>query len=241
MQTTNTQPFSVEESLDRFVESVETPPEPDGLWHPSSISSLCDRKSLYEIRGTPKEPLTARTKRIFRVGHLLHEFVQSAIAADPSVIAFWSEVPIDAPDLRITGHADGLIEFDDSYEVLEFKTIKSTAFKYGDLPKPDHISQVSLYMKVLREYGTVLPNGTRIDPLGDKLRRARIIYVSKDDLLIGEYPIFWTDARNREIEDKLVVLETHLEEGTLPDRLPTGPKGRHYLCGYCPFQSLCWE
>jgi hypothetical protein len=234
-------PFSVEASIDAYVESVETPREPDGLWHPSSISSPCDRKSIYEINGYPKEPIPARTKRVFRVGHILHQFVQDAIAADPTVEAFWPEVGIKAPALGITGHADGLLRFKDgSYEVLEFKTISSRAFKYGDLPKPDHIIQVSLYMKILREHGGTADDGW-FDPLGDLLPRARIVYVSKDDLLIGEYKVLWTDARNQEILDKLATLNGHRDAGTLPERLPMTGSKRHYLCGYCPFQTLCWE
>ena len=227
--------------MDAYVDQIESIREPDGLWHPSSISSPCDRKSIYEYRGAEKEPLTARTKRIFRVGHILHEFIQTAIEADPSVRGFWPEVPIVAGPLMVTGHADGLLEHESGeYEVLEFKTIKSTAFRYNDLPKADHILQVSLYLKVLREYGTVLPSVT-LPPLGDMLRRARVVYVSKDDLQIGEYPILWSEARNRQIEDKLVVLNAHRLEGTLPDRLPASGAKRHYLCGYCPFQTQCWE
>ena len=236
--------FSVETSLDRYVEAIAEPREPDGLWHPSSLGG-CDRKALYEVRGTPKSnPPDARTRRVFRVGHLMHEFVQTAIALDPSVLRFFAEVALDAPDLRVTGHADGLLtHVDGSWEVLEFKTISSRAFQYGDLPKPDHVGQLSLYMKVLREYGG--RSGPEkfqevIPPLGERLARGRVIYVSKDDLRIGEYGITWSDAKDEEIRAKLARLESYREAGTLPDRLPVNGSKRHYLCGYCPFQDHCW-
>ena len=195
--------FSVADSLDRYIEAIAEPREPDGLWHPSSLGG-CDRKALYEVRGTPKSnPPDARTRRVFRVGHLMHEFVQAAIAHDPSVLRFYPEVGLEAPDLRVTGHADGLLmHVDGSWEVLEFKTISSRAFQYGDLPKPDHVGQLSLYMKVLREYGGRATDVT-IPPLGERLTRGRVIYVSKDDLRIGEYGVTWSSSKDEEIRAKL--------------------------------------
>jgi CRISPR/Cas system-associated exonuclease Cas4 (RecB family) len=242
--------FSVAEALDRYVEKIEEPREPDGFWHPSSLSG-CDRKSLYEIRATPKtDERDGRSKRILRVGHIMHEFVQAALADYPGV-RFIAEVPLFAGPLRIRGSADGLLVYliegeDGDVEALEFKTINSMAFKYGDLPKPDHAIQLSVYMKLLREYGATLKDGTIVPPLGPKLTRGRIVYVSKDDLRISEHTILWTEGKNRTIEDKLVVLESHLADGTLPDRLPdqvdkkTGKTKRAWLCGYCPYQTLCW-
>lgn len=232
--------FSVASSLDRYVAAIETPREPDGLWHPSSLGG-CDRKALYELLGVAKtNPPDARTRRVFRVGHLMHEFVQTAIAADPAVLVFYPEVRLDAPDLRVTGHADGLIKHDDgSWEVLEFKTISSRAFQYGDLPKADHVGQLALYMKVLREYGGRFLEAA-ILPLGDTLTRGRVVYVSKDDLRISEHPVTWSAAKDEEITAKLDRLEYHREAGTLPERLPMNGSKRHYLCGYCPFQDHCW-
>lgn len=238
--------FSVEESIDRYVEALEEPREPDGLWHPSSLGG-CDRKSLYEVNGVTKsDPLNARTKRIFRVGHIMHQFVQDAIAADPTVLRFFPEIKIDHPELGVTGHSDGLIQYvNGEWEVLEFKTIKSTAFRFkGSLPKADHVTQLRLYIKALREVGGIAAIGgtqVTIAPLGDALTRGRVVYVSKDDIQIGEFSIFWSDAADREITDKIAQLETFRQSETLPDRLPMKDGKRHYLCGYCSYQTTCWE
>ena len=235
-------PFSVTDSVDRYVADLEEERLPDGKWHPSSIASACERQSIYTMRGTEKSnPISTRTKRVFRVGHLMHEFVQAAIESDEDVTSFWPEVSIESEALNITGHADGLLMYaDGSFEVLEFKTIKSTAFRYGDLPKPDHIVQVSLYMKVLREHGAVLRDGSQTPPLGDRLKRGRIVYVSKDDLQISEHTILWTAAKDKDIMDRLARLNGHQADGTLPDRLPMKGAKRHYLCGYCSYEVTCW-
>jgi hypothetical protein len=238
--------------LDRYVESLHEPREPDNFWHPSSIST-CLRQALYAFRGIPvSDPTPPRNKRVLRVGHLLHEFVQAAIAADPTVATFYAEVKITSDTLVVTGSTDGLLEYDDgTWELLEFKSISSRGFDYGDLPKADHVRQIVPYMKVLREEGgKAIDRGyapVTIPPLGDKLHQARIIYVSKDDLRIGEHIVFYTPGKDAELMERLTELTQHQAAGTLPERLPDtvdkkGNHKRHWLCAsYCSYRSLCWD
>jgi len=222
------------------------------MWHPSSIST-CLRQALYAFRGVPvSDPSPLRNRRVLRVGHLLHEFVQAAIAADPTVATFYAEVKIKSDTLNVTGSTDGLLEYDDgTWELLEFKTISSRGFDYGDLPKAEHVLQIVPYMKVLREEGGQATDRgyapVTIPPLAHKLRQARIIYVSKDDLRIGEHIVFYTPGKDAELMERLTTLDHHQAAGTLPDRLPDtidkkGNRKRHWLCaGYCSYRSLCWD
>lgn len=242
--------FSVETALDEYVASLEVERKPDGTWHPSSISG-CPRKALYDFNGVPKSnPHNARTSRVFRVGHLLHEFIQEAIQRSPDVKAVYVEVKIDHPGLRVSGAVDGLVEYESgTWEVLEFKTINSQAFKYGDLPKEDHKVQAGVYTKCLKETGGLATRSdgviTTIPPLGDKLNRVRFVYVSKDDMKIEEHTMLWTPAKDFELIQRLALLELHLGNDTLPDRLPfmekKGKFVQDYRCGYCPYKDTCWE
>lgn len=248
--------FSVTASLDRYVSALEEPREADGYWHPSSLFS-CPRKAVYEFRGTEKSnPPDERARRVFRVGHILHEFVQTAISRDPDVVAFYAEVKILDEERRIKGSADGLIRYGNgTWEVLEFKTINSNAFRYNDLPKEDHKGQGSVYIDLLRTYGGIatLADGTEVElpPMGDDLRRVRFVYISKDDLKIEEFTMLWTDGKAQVIDERLEILEVHEAAGTLPRRLPPTVKtnkktgktttSRNYLCGYCSFQDRCWN
>lgn len=244
--------FSIEESLDRYVNAVEVEREPDGHWHPSSISG-CPRQALYGFRGVKAtNPRDDRSKRILRVGHLLHEFVQAAILADPEVEIFYPEISLHDQALNIVGHADGLMRLKDgSWLLLEFKTINSMAFKYRDLPKPEHVTQVTAYMKAVRDFGCVytLPDGTigNIAPLGEKLRSARIVYVSKDDMRVEECAFFYSDDKEAALVERVNFLELHRVNDTYPDRLPlvadkkNGGLKRDWQCGYCPWQDLCWK
>lgn len=259
--------FSVAGALDRYVESLEEERLPDGHWHPSSLFG-CARRAVYDFLGTPKAPIGARTKRVFRVGHIFHELIQTAVAASPAVKEAYAEVKIVDPVRKIKGHADELILVDEDGEdvwgVLEFKSIKSTGMKYSDLPKDDHRKQVATYCDVLREYGGLVKiqdpaenvynrNTTEIDgelyivipPLGD-LARVRFAYVSKDDLEIKEFEQIHTDAKGEWVTNYIKGLEVHVANGTLPKRLvrltPKGKvsKQRPWPCSYCPFADKCW-
>lgn len=251
-------PFSVEAAVDRYVEELEEARGHDGLWHPSGLFG-CPRKAVYDYLGVDKDEPDARAKRIFRLGHMLHEFVQTAIAAwvdsiDPGedgLVLFLPEVKVVDPELGVKGHADGLgLYADGHWELFEFKSINSNAFKYGDLPKDDHRKQPTLYAGILRRLGgtwkvdgprRALPVGglgleaftdeegdlrLRIPPLPD-LTRMQLVYVSKDDMQMEAFPQLWTPEKEAWIGSYLERLQRHADEGTLPHRLPnkTLPSG----------------
>jgi hypothetical protein len=249
-------PFSVTAAVDNYVLKLEEPREPDGMWHPSGLFG-CPRATMYQYRGVEQSnPPDERARRVFRVGHILHEFVQTAIADDTEILAFYAEVKILDEERRIKGHVDGLAKLaNGTWIVLEFKTINSMAFRFNDLPKEDHKGQASVYLMVLRDHGGIgqLADGTEIviPPMGDELNRATFVYISKDDLKIEEFTMLWTPAKYRVIAQRLLVLETHAEAGTLPPRLPYQTKtnkktgksttSKHYLCGYCSWADQCWD
>lgn len=267
--------FSVETALDQYVLQLEEPRLPDGMWHPSSISG-CARKAIYDYRGAEKSnPHDLRASRVFRVGHMYHQFVQTAIAEDPLVVVFYPEIAVESRLFRIRGHSDGLVAYagdaesaamlravvadgwnpftDDAdpwlltWSVLELKSMNSMGFKYGNLPSQDHVDQAFAYLKILREEGGRVDDGVAIPPLGDRLRQARIVYVSKDDMLVGEYVALWSTAKDKRLLSQLDLLENNLADGTLPDRLPfvaakkTGKPEHDYRCRFCPYRDLCWE
>jgi hypothetical protein len=179
------------------------------------------------------------------------------VAKSPDLARYWYEVKILDPLRRIKGSVDGLKLFrTGAWEVDEYKTINSMAFRFKDLPKEDHKGQASVYLQTLREVGGIAINAEtgeeeRIPPLGDDLTRARFTYISKDDLKVEEYTMLWTPSKGAVIDERLDLLERHLEDGTLPARLPDEPvmsKGKPtgkfkqaYLCGYCPFLDRCWN
>lgn len=242
--------FSIVSALDDHVRRVEVPREPDGKWHPSSLYG-CPRKAVYEVRATqPTNERDDRSRRILQVGQVLHDFVQGAVEAHVDIEEAYAEVKIEIPELNIVGSADQLIRFPGGvWELEEYKTINSMAFRYKDLPKADHVGQVTPYLKALREHGGTTADGLIIPPLGDDLSRARISYVSKDDLLIEEAMVFFTPAKDRDLLERVAYLDRYRHDGqALPPRLPDEPvknspgkTKRAYLCNYCPFATRCWD
>jgi len=243
--------FTVAQALNEYIRSTSKPRQPDGMWHPSGLYG-CDRKTIYEVRGTaPTDDRDDRSYRILEVGQIMHDFIQGALKHSNTYVAqAWDEVKINAPDIKLVGSVDMLVQHHDkSYEVLEFKTINSYAFKSKEHPKEEHSGQVQAHRHGLRYYGGIVNEGTpqehAIEPLGSDLTRARIIYVSKDDMMMEEYPVEWTAEGDADLISRINRLESHQSSGTLPERLkPEVKKGklqRNWLCGYCQFQTKCWD
>jgi len=79
--------------------------------------------------------------------------------------------------------------------------------------------------------------------LGDQLTRARITYVSKDDLRVQDFEVELTPEWEAKFEHKIARLELYRADSTaLPLRLPLDGKGeRSWLCNYCSFAKKCWN
>jgi hypothetical protein len=236
--------FTVSGAMDAHIEQLETPRPPDGKWHPSSLYG-CDRKALYEVRGTtPSDERDVKSKRALRQGHIYHEFIQQAVAAQAGDgVAVFDEVKIESPDLHLTGSVDGLIFLGkDNVQVLEYKTIKAWGFKALTGPKEDHIGQTKAYVYCLRNYGGRIPQfGTVIEPLGDRLKSVRFAYICKDDFSIKEFVLDYDPSWDAEVEQRVAELSAYRESGMLPPRLRGESGKRNWLCGYCPFETRCWE
>ncbi|MEO7332541.1 MAG: hypothetical protein ABIZ71_01220, partial [Gemmatimonadales bacterium] len=179
----------VAKAVDEHVDALEEERLPDGKWHPSSFWS-CTRAAVMGHRGleSTNKP-DAQTKRVFRIGHIYHAFVQQALGLSPDFKAVYAEFGIEIDEWGVKGNGDVLVEFEDGHwEVFEIKSTKS--LKYT--PKEDHLKQASVYFTAARDFGVTLemphhdPDQT-IGPLGDKLTAIRLIYLNKADLEMKEY------------------------------------------------------
>lgn len=228
--------FSVIEAIDRHVGALEKERQPDGMWHPSSLSTSCLRQAVYVFRGVPKsDPVEQPTKRVFRIGHILHQFAQDAVMGEVgnTIKAFYSEVEIDIPELNITGSVDGVLEMSDgTWLVLEFKSTKKSGLAFG--LKAEHVVQVACYLHALREHGSP---AREIPPLGDKLTGAIVAYIEKEALEIREYEVAWTDELREELVARAAALASYETGTALPERV----KRTKFPCGYCNYRTLCWE
>jgi hypothetical protein len=244
-------PISVAALVDEHVAALEEPREPDGKWHPSSYWGACDRKIIYELRGVERSnPPGPRSKRIFRIGHLLHEFIQGALATAPEIAEFYPEFEITSK-LEETGHGDALMVFDDgTAAVLEIKSINSKGFFFlKDEPKPENAAQGQTYAVHARNDGVWVDDpaaegGKRfIPPLGDRVTGVLVVYFDKDTLHIREFWLPYDTAWEQKVEDRIAHLETYrADPESLPPRQKTKSK---FPCswkdGQCDFFTRCWS
>ncbi|MEK7140296.1 MAG: hypothetical protein AAB815_00770 [Patescibacteria group bacterium] len=187
------------------------PRTPSGLYNPSYLG-LCYRKHYWKRKGEiQSNPPDARSFRVFKCGHLFEWFVTKEIPAQQQ------QVMVKTDDF--VGYAD--IVTDD--EVMDVKSINSKAFWYMDKEtydinkeKRQNILQVVFYAKVLGK------------------PKARLVFVSKDDLCIREYG-FFVSAWEVELDKEIATLKKIWAKDELPEADPQ----MKWECGYCPFKDKC--
>ena len=184
-----------------------------GKFTPSFLGR-CYRAQIWKRRGEkPTNPPDVRTLRVFKVGKLFHEFVQSYLP--PHQV----EVKVETED--IIGFADIVT----NEEVMDIKTVHSRAFWHMaksnyDITKEKftNILQVMTYAYLLKK-----PKG-------------RLIFISKDDLCVEEYG-FHIDVWGEKVEKELKTLRSWWDSGGLPPAEPRAYGGKE--CSYCNFRDLC--
>jgi len=182
--------------------------------HPSEFSiSSCDRRIAYGLLGSPRRSeISPSLRRIFDVGHILHDIVQESISK-----AFGDSCEIEAPvrheSLKIRGSCDGVLHGTDG---LEIKSISSKGFDKLSNPKRDHQKQATLY------------------GVPRNLERMIYLYGNKDTGEIAEFnkPVdkgLWHTLAARAES----IIRT-ADKGEMPDRTT-----KAYECSKCPFVDTC--
>lgn len=201
-----------------------------GEWHPSGMTG-CLRQAVYSYRGEPEsDERDVRSIRIMDRGTEMHEFIQRALIDQyPGTLL---EVRVE--HAGVVGHCDALVpvadgigsgtELTPTYELQEFKSIGPIGKRYmKGGPKPEHAQQARIYYWALQRMGFLLDG-------------IRIVYMDRDDWSILEYFVDpWDEQEERDFEGLLDDLNAHVEEGTLPDRMPDD----YWLCRYCQYRTTC--
>ena len=154
------------------------------------------------------------------------------------------ELEFDWPDLRLTGHCDGILAWsaldpDAEDEVLELKTASDRSFDsvnpaLGGKPYQDHVIQLHCYMA------------------GTGLRRGRIVYIRKGDHQIRESLVehevafddaLWEricDLASKSIEAVQALAAQEDGEPAFPPRLDECAAKRSRRASRCPMCDLCF-
>lgn len=189
-----------------------------------SMLGRCYRSQFFNRKEEPvSNPPDVRTERVFQAGKLFHNFVQDLIIANNPEAQ--EEVLIETADFK--GYADLVLPD----EVTDIKSQHSKAFWYRkDLTWKE--LEPKLYPNILQVvfYAVELHK-----------ERARLVFISKDDLSIQEYPIL-TDNYRVKLAKEISTLRDFWREEKLPPAEPRAypnKDGKFAECGYCLWETLC--
>lgn len=160
-------------------------------WRSSGLGS-CLTSRFLERKGVKADSeFDERTLRVFSVGVMLEDWLVNLLTGQKGV-EFKAQIPLDEPKWDFTGHLDLYMKKPQEI-VYEFKSKHSGAFWYmdkkGEGANKQHKMQLWSYLWLTG------------------VEKGMIVYISKDDLAILEYPIFKSDKKLEEaVMNELIVL-----------------------------------
>ena len=184
-----------------------------GKISPSALG-WCYRRQYFNLNNTPQtNPPDSRALRIFKVGHLFHEFIQGYMPEN--------ECEVLAENEDIKGYAD-IVTKDTVYDI---KSQHSRGFWYMNKDGYDVKKEKYNNWLQLACYGIIL-----------KKEKLGLVIVSKDDMCMNEYieqTNDWADKLAKEIytinenKDKMPPAEARMYKGK--------------ECTYCNWKDKCKE
>ncbi len=191
-------------------------------WHISKLGS-CLRGIYFERLGVkPDTPLDDRTLRVFDMGNKVERWIIDLIEAHQ--INMETQVRVEDKKLGVSGYADAVIEYDGEKEVLEIKSKHSRSFwwmdKKGEGAQRQHQYQIWTYLYLLN------------------IAKGSIIYISKDDLAILQYPILLNNKElKKEVMEELRLLNLAWEKKDT-SVLPLYDE-KDWRSKYCRYHTNC--
>jgi hypothetical protein len=223
--------------LDEYLAATDPEREPDGKLHPSALW-LCDRAAVMSARGEPQNlPPDKQTKRVFAIGHLIHELIQKAMDwkyNDPDAHDYRHEAEFAIDEEHLTGHGDDLIIIawlteDEEVVVYEYKSTRSlTKQRKEGKASEHHIKQGATYCVGLARKG-------------HKVKELHVVYFEKTNLDIEEFVYPYDPEWMVKVDEKIDQLSPYLDT---PGEYPacTGESWyKNERHPYCPFYPICHQ
>lgn len=195
------------------------------FFHPSQLGR-CLREVYYKVIGAPLNPGEEKdSAEIFREYFTFEQGTYIGVVmqnlAERAGYLVKREVPIMDKELRIIGHADGLLCIANLDYIWEIKTINSHAFRKLTEPKPNHCMQTHAYMKALGVPRTIFT------------------YFEKDVAQVKEFVIKFDEAfYQREVESRIDVFFKAIRKKSPPAR--EGLIINKPPCSYCEYNRYCY-
>jgi hypothetical protein len=192
--------ISVQKVIDEYVEFLQGQKQRDGSITMSQLGH-CPRQVLLRYNKKSARPDDPRQLRVFEVGFLFERFVMDALRWKG--VLFAEQIPVEYRGIK--GTADGvLLDIDEAKKVLfDAKSVHSGSFKYvGKQDNERYEYQLGGYLFAM----------LKKEP--DLTSTPRLVYVSKDDLLMAEIELH---PDKDKIDKRIDLLQGHVKSGTIPD------------------------
>ena len=218
-------------------------------WFSGSSAGSCYKKQWYKVNGFEPEPFDLRTKRLLRLGTIVHKDIENAISeAEPAEgVTVYLEHEIKLPEFNVVGHLDHcLVRKDgDTVElyISDLKTIASYSWtlKFGREAKKKSINStpyIGHYELQVATYALGMIRELSLENMDVSLN---IVYYNKNDskLKTVNIPVealdaataYWTDLNRFIKEDDLIE--------TIPPNGVVGVPMQEWECRYCQYSKIC--
>lgn len=215
-----------------------------GDYWSASSAGYCMRKVIFERLGVPKieQEGDARKQRVFTAGHLFHDWIQGITKKAGLSIA--QELELQDEELMIRGHIDDLVLVDVLKEGVElemaakkarqtgatpfkqklilydYKTVNSRSFMWAKKNNNEmsyyHKMQLGTYMYMLRKNKGLTTHRSDIDNLLNDFAEARILKIEKENMMMMEQQLFWSDELESEVFDYWNTLNAYWKNKKMP-------------------------
>lgn len=191
-------------------------------WHVSKIGSCMRGMYLERLGVEPDIGFDERTLRVFSCGRIFENWFVDLLR-NRWDIKIETQPRVENKELGVSGYADFVAEYGGIKKVYEVKSKHSKAFwwmKKEGKPMRQHEYQLWLYLYLL------------------KIEQGLIIYLSKDDLSILEYPVELNDKElEKEVMEQLELLNRAWREKDI-SILPL-PDKDIWQAKYCRWHTKC--
>jgi len=192
-------------------------------WHISRLGS-CLRGVYYERLGVkPDTEIDDRTLRVFDIGNKIEDWVVEQLTLNPN-IKVETQIRVEDKDLNVSGYADLKLGVNGDTELYEIKSKHSKSFwwmeKKGEGAHRHHQYQLWLYLWLT------------------KISKGSLVYVSKDDMTILQYPVLRDNkALYNEVMKELELLNKAWKKKD-PSILPLYDD-KDWRSKFCRYHSHC--
>lgn len=202
--------FTIQKLINDAVKNDDRKDYVQKSWWASSLGG-CLTGAYLTRKGLAKKSFNDRTLRVFQAGRMFEDWLVGLVAKQTN--KFETQVGCSWKEMNLTGYADLVIN-DLVYEV---KSKHSRAFWYMDR-KGEGASRHNQYQL-----------WTYLKCLGKK--EGRLIYISKDDLGVLEYPVFVDDKKlESEVVAELTTLNRAWKEELPPKPIEDKKDWRYKYC-----------